>query len=73
MKFLIFNTSRFIDIKKYDKVLKEFKVVEEMGGKTYVEINSLEQLEKMQRKLKCALILTFRKERCIEIYDDYKE
>jgi hypothetical protein len=84
MRILITATSGFgCEAGDYKSKLEDFKYEEirdEYGDllKTYVEINSLEDLAKLSEAVDKELIVDFRKsefhsEPFIEIYDDWRE
>lgn len=70
MKYIITRTSNFVSDKKpYEKAIS--------GGTDeydriiwYVEINTLEELQALQKEVKCPIIIS---SNTIEIYDDYRE
>ncbi len=83
MKILITASSSWGNAADYKLLLKDFKY-EEVGDedyfKTYVEINSLEDLEKLNEAVDHKLVVDFRKthknfndEPFIEIYDTWRE
>lgn len=73
MKFRIYAVLR---ISKYKKVLKKFNYHTENDAK-YIEINSIEELKKLQKGVGYELIISFGNELYneprITIYDDYIE
>ena len=70
MIYKITRTSNFVDDKKpYEKAI--------LGGIDeydriiwHVEINTLEELQALQKEVKCSIIVS---SNTIEIYDDYRE
>lgn len=85
MRFKIINTDGYnadgLD-EKYQKRLEEFGefvfVHDDKKRGFYIEINSIEDLEKLQKLSNFELIIDFRNdslydEPFIEIYDDYRE
>jgi hypothetical protein len=86
MKIFIINTESicYCVEEKYKSKLENFhyeEVIDERGiKKTYIEINSLEDLEKLGNAVNKELIIDFRKseenyydEPFIEIYDDWRD
>jgi hypothetical protein len=86
MRILIYNTASWggFDAEDYKSKLKDFKYEEvrnENGRlRTYIEINSFEDLVKLSEVVDQELIIDFRKskknrndEPFIEIYDDWRE
>lgn len=85
MKILILSTSSYdYEAEEYKSKLEDFKyekIIDENGrARTYIEINSLEDLEKLSKAVDKELIVDFRKtgrnlneEPFIEIYDDWRE
>lgn len=82
MRILILSTSSYdYDAEEYKSKLEDFKYeeVEKNGRKrSYIEINSLEDLEKISKAVNKELIVDFRSdnyfdEPFIEIYDTWRE
>lgn len=80
MKFRIFATSvwgfygREIDnLLKTHKNLKDFDLeYDEKSNKTYININTLEELTNLSKKIKVDIIFDG-DGKILEIYDDYRE
>jgi len=83
MRILILSTSSYdYEAEDYKSKLEDFKyekIIDKHGRtRTYIEINSLEDLEKISKAVNKELIVDFRKnsdnyEPFIEIYDTWRE
>jgi hypothetical protein len=86
MRILIYNTTSWggFDAEHYKSKLKDFKYEEVRNEsdrlRTYIEINSFEDLVKLSEVVYQELVVDFRKskknrndEPFIEIYDDWRE
>jgi hypothetical protein len=86
MRILIYNTTSWggFDAEHYKSKLKDFKYEEVRNEsdrlRTYIEINSFEDLVKLSEVVDQELVVDFRKskknrndEPFIEIYDDWRE